>query len=136
KWTERPPYKFIEGAHLYFIEVRNGQAELIFTSSRSCSDLYREAIFEVRGVEGHMEDGDDFSLSFSGSGRDGKPDYNLGLEDTRRAWLGFAGLYHPGIEVPALPVWASSIIHVRRPPTLLDRVRGWLYGVQWKGSGP
>ena len=122
KWSERPPYKFLEGASLIFTEVgdplrHSNDCHSYFASSRPVDQLMDEII----------------ALPFSNKARNSSLwGYAHGVEfqfyDVN-AW----NEWPEGI-LPRAPSGTTAVIEVVRPPTKLDKVRGWLAGFRWKGA--
>jgi hypothetical protein len=122
KWSERPPYKFLEATTLIFTEIgdpfdRGNDCHRYFASTRPVDQLKDEMM--ALPVSNKASDSSVWGLAR------GLAFQFHDVSDYNEWGKGFR---------PPAPPGTTAIIEVIQAPTHLDKVQVWLYGLRWKGS--
>ena len=131
KWSERPPYAFMEGAKLNFIYSGTAPAgDYIFSyvSSRPMSEVMAAARRETGDGSWECRDGWD-CIPWQ------TPETHLPKVQISELAPQTVEGYNAGIEgrFPALPSGVRTFISVHRQPSILDHMKGWWFRWRWKG---
>jgi hypothetical protein len=134
QWSERPPYRFMEGARLHSVErnyVEHGEYELMFVSDRASSEVLADARTETGDGSWHrVTEGEDFwKLERSAVG---PHCYIAGMTPKE---VKQANIFAEGME-PPLPAGTRTLITISRAPSVGDRLRRWMQNLRWKRNSP
>ncbi|MCC7435893.1 MAG: hypothetical protein IT363_14505 [Methanoregulaceae archaeon] len=121
KWSERPPYAFMEGDQLYFVEdwdYRNPRPVVTYTSSRSFAEVRKRAIGELGRPSVDSKD----RLKFGNVSVVPADKWDVN-STTDSAY-------------PALPKGAQTVIRISREATNADTVRANSFRMSYAGGTP
>jgi hypothetical protein len=124
KWSERPPYKFMDGAQLWFVWPGASEPQEDFRT------LYVMRSPGIRAVANARAELRDWYLKV------GKERGAMFLKDSVLVAITTDPSEIATFPGPPVPPGTTAIVVISRKPTLLDRFRGWLYGLTWRGSKP
>ena len=123
--SEGPSSEFLNGSSFYFAETGHNAA-VWYASPRPTKDVLQVAKRERKGAWTYKEIGGVL------------PQWTVygayGIVHVREASSRLESAL--GKAYPSIPKGTRTIITIIRPPTALDRFRGWLYGLRWQGSVP
>ena len=128
KWSERPPYAFMEGA------------EIRYVSPPRPDSTVRVSFYVRRDFQQVAEAAESELGEFSRIRSD--PQYAYLLQDPKKgvticaAAHGDKNLAANPWDFPPVPSGAQTYIQLYREATLLDRIHAWIYRLRWKGSTP
>ena len=137
QWSEQPPYRFMAGCKLWFIEPTPFQ-----TGATTYVVIYRVTTpLEPLVVAARQETGrklEEKTIPVGGVPITYYFDLTTSIPDlTILSWdKRMMGMLFPVASYPPIPDGTTGVISIVREPTPLDRLRAWLYGLRWKGARP
>lgn len=130
KWSERPPYAFMEGAQLWFVAKVRWNSDVYkvsYSSTRPASELVAAARAETRQPWKRLPTINIWTMGIEGSASGSaissidSPDDLSAVNESLKEQL------------PPLPAGTKATVDIWRKPTTMDRIRAWMFGWRWKG---
>lgn len=128
KWSERPPFPFLNGAKLWFVQSKSPSpsVDMFYISEKSIDELALAASAEVASENLDLRGAKQRFFS-------SEPGYGFAIYDlpSWKQWSSYN--FAKQNQLPELPDGGTMVaIHMR--PTWVGRVRAWLFSLRWKGT--
>jgi hypothetical protein len=137
KWSERPPYAFMEGARIFFVKAHEGGSTgaLYYTTTNPFRQIAEGGRVELgetaRAASCHTGSLESVPLTSSHYWETESGTVTMVDVETASGWL--AGKERA---FPNLPQNATGLIEVSKSFTVIERFRSWTYRLRQKGLFP
>lgn len=120
-WSEEPSFRFMEGSTFLYCApspMKSGKYIYLFASFEPSLDLLALAAAKETNTNQWMH-----------------PTFRSA--DGATAHIDWPSIHtYATLDVPPLPKNTTYVISVEKAPTMMDRVKGWLLHLRWKGFDP